>query len=327
VHVCVPLTRCVSVCMCVCVTLSQTCNPRKRGTGMWYISHRNCLDLQIVVGGRNKYQINGHLAQPSKIQNLFHSVQLNVNNPHFLIMQGRITKVLNMKPMETLSMLEEAAGTRMYEMKKEAALKTLEKKQTKVDEIDSVLSQDIVPAFEKLRKERAQYMQWTEGNAKVDRLQRFCIAYKYSCAEQVKDAACNEIVDRRSKITELHDNIVQLENAIKEKEVEIVKLTAEKEMEMNSDFKLLAQHADKLSKELVKVDSSLMNQKDNLEAEKAAAKKVVWNPRVSINLCPLHQFYRVLHNPAQYWNLWLAGSLCKSLFLKAPIFLNSSHGN
>ena len=28
-----------------------------------------------------------------RVQNLFHSVQLNVNNPHFLIMQGRITKV------------------------------------------------------------------------------------------------------------------------------------------------------------------------------------------------------------------------------------------
>ena len=27
-----------------------------------------------------------------RVQNLFHSVQLNVNNPHFLIMQGRITK-------------------------------------------------------------------------------------------------------------------------------------------------------------------------------------------------------------------------------------------
>ena len=24
---------------------------------------------------------------------MFHSVQLNINNPHFLIMQGRITKV------------------------------------------------------------------------------------------------------------------------------------------------------------------------------------------------------------------------------------------
>jgi chromosome segregation ATPase len=36
-------------------------------------------------------------------------------------------------------MLEEAAGTRMYENKKESALKTLEKKQTKVDEIDKLL--------------------------------------------------------------------------------------------------------------------------------------------------------------------------------------------
>ncbi len=52
------------------------------------------------MGGRNKYLINGHNAQKGRVENLFHSVQLNVNNPHFLIMQGRITKVLNMKPPE-----------------------------------------------------------------------------------------------------------------------------------------------------------------------------------------------------------------------------------
>ena len=45
------------------------------------------------MGGKNKYLINGAAVQASQVQNLFHSVQLNVNNPHFLIMQGRITKV------------------------------------------------------------------------------------------------------------------------------------------------------------------------------------------------------------------------------------------
>ena len=45
-----------------------------------------------------------------------------------------------MKPPEVLGMLEEAAGTRMYETKKDAALKTLDKKQVKVDEIDRVSS-------------------------------------------------------------------------------------------------------------------------------------------------------------------------------------------
>ena len=43
-----------------------------------------------------------------------------------------------MKPPEILGMLEEAAGTRMYEMKKDAALRTLEKKQVKVEEINAV---------------------------------------------------------------------------------------------------------------------------------------------------------------------------------------------
>ena len=61
-------------------------------------------------------------------------------------------------------MLEEAAGTRMYETKKDAALKTLEKKQTKVDEIDKLLEEEILPTIEKLRKERGDYMEWQLGN-------------------------------------------------------------------------------------------------------------------------------------------------------------------
>jgi len=37
-------------------------------------------------------------------------------------------------------MIEEAAGTRLYESKKEAAQKTIEKKDAKLKEIDSVIS-------------------------------------------------------------------------------------------------------------------------------------------------------------------------------------------
>jgi len=48
---------------------------------------------QIVIGGRNKYLINGVNAQNVRVSDLFRSVGLNVNNPHFLIMQGRVTKV------------------------------------------------------------------------------------------------------------------------------------------------------------------------------------------------------------------------------------------
>ncbi len=84
-----------------------------------------------------------------------------------------------MKPPEILSMLEEAAGTRMYETKKLTAVKTMEKKQVKVDEINRVLSDDILPALEKLRTEREEYMSWATANQDIERLKRFVIAFEY----------------------------------------------------------------------------------------------------------------------------------------------------
>lgn len=189
-------------------------------------------------------------------------------------MQGRITKVLNMKPPEILSMLEEATGTRMYEMKKEAALKTLEKKQTKVNEIDNVLAQEILPALEKLRKERAQYMQWANGNAELDRLKRFCIAYEFVQAEKLKEDAMGGVEQMKSNILELKSNMEQLQMEIDEKEKSISDLTAEKEKQMGGEIKVLSEKVDKLSNVLVKETSALTNQKETLKAEQKAATKV-----------------------------------------------------
>lgn len=114
-------------------------NRDRDSSPMGYEHHEEIIvTRQVVIGGKNKYLINGSNVQNKRVQDMFCSVQLNVNNPHFLIMQGRITKVLNMKPVEILSMIEEAAGTRMYESKKEAALKTIEKKDSKLKEINDV---------------------------------------------------------------------------------------------------------------------------------------------------------------------------------------------
>ncbi|GFZ15190.1 structural maintenance of chromosomes (SMC) family protein [Actinidia rufa] len=243
------------------------------------LGYEDCPEItvtrQIVVGGRNKYLINGHLAQPSRVQNLFHSVQLNVNNPHFLIMQGRITKVLNMKPPEILSMLEEAAGTRMYETKKEAALKTLEKKQSKVDEIDKLLDHEILPALEKLRKERMQYMQWANGNAELDRLKRFCIAYEYVQEEKTRVNALHDVDEIKAKISEFGDNAERTRMKIQEMETNISRLTAEKEASMGGEVKNLSEKVDSLSHDLVREASILQNQEETLNSEKENAGKIV----------------------------------------------------
>jgi len=115
---------------------------------------------------------------------MFQSVGLNVNNPHFLIMQGRITKVLNMKPPEILGLIEEAAGTRMFEAKKVSAQKTIEKKQGKVEELSKVLEEEITPQLKKLQEERANYLRWAANNTELERLAKFKVAYEYTLAER-----------------------------------------------------------------------------------------------------------------------------------------------
>ncbi|SPQ99207.1 unnamed protein product (mitochondrion) [Plasmodiophora brassicae] len=157
---------------------------------------------QVVVNGKNKYLINGHMAQLNRVQNLFHSVQLNISNPTFLVMQGRITKVLNMKPPEILGLLEEAAGTRMYETKKTAALNTIEKKELKVAEINKTLSEEITPQLEKLRRECALFHKWSANATDIQRLDRRATAYRFVQAEQSLNAPI--AVEYKNSVDDLH---------------------------------------------------------------------------------------------------------------------------
>jgi len=222
---------------------------------------------QVVVGGRNKYLINGHNAQPTRVQNLFHSVQLNVNNPHFLIMQGRITKVLNMKPPEILAMIEETAGTRMFEMKKIAALKTIEKKQNKVDEISRVLTEEITPTLERLRSERKHYMEWVNNSNEIERLNRFCAAYEYHKAEKTLQRSAQDLKALQDQELELANKAKSIAEALEKANEEIANLTKKKEKEMRSALKNLENEASQLSKELVKLNANWQHKKEALEAE------------------------------------------------------------
>mgnify|MGYP006194532707 CR=1 FL=1 len=147
--------------------------------------------------------INGSTVQQNQVQNMFHSVQLNVNNPHFLIMQGRITKVLNMKPPEILGMIEEAAGTRMYEMKKISAQKTILKKDKKLEEISRVLNEEIIPTLDKLKTERTKYIQWSQGKTEIDKLERYCVAYQYSSCLKQSEKARSDVDEMKKTIDEL----------------------------------------------------------------------------------------------------------------------------
>ncbi|KAG0048297.1 Structural maintenance of chromosomes protein 2 [Gryganskiella cystojenkinii] len=210
---------------------------------------------QILIGGRSKFLVNGHTAQQQVVQTLFQSVQLNINNPHFLIMQGRITKVLNMKPPEILSMIEEAAGTRMFEERKEKALKTIAKKEKKVGEITQLLSEEIVPKLDKLRGEKRAYLEFQKTQTEIERLSRIVVSYDYSRYEQ-RHSKSKADLDSKVALAERRTvQIQQLQSAITNISEDIEKITASrlKEMTQGGRFQTLDSSVKELSKNLVKI--------------------------------------------------------------------------
>jgi structural maintenance of chromosome 2 len=147
-----------------------------------------------------------------------------------------------------LGLLEEAAGTKMYETKKQAAMRTLDKKQVKVDEINKVLSEDIMPALDKLRKEKAQFMEWQNASANLERLERFCVAYKYTEAKSLQDDGESEIRAMEQSIVDFYAEIGGIDAQVREREDEIQGLQTEKELQSNGEVKELIQEVDDLSK-------------------------------------------------------------------------------
>lgn len=231
---------------------------------------------QIVLGGTSKYLINGHRAQQQTVQNLFQSVQLNINNPNFLIMQGRITKVLNMKAVEILSMIEEAAGTRMFEDRREKAVKTMGKKELKLREIEELLKEEIEPKLEKLRSEKRAFLDFQQTQNDLERLTRLVVAHDYLRSGERLRVTGEECENKRRKVQALEDNATKLKSEIAhlEEDVKRVRAARDKELRKGGKFQALEDEVKNHSHELVRLTTVFDLKKASIAEEKEKHKEV-----------------------------------------------------
>ncbi|KAI9609277.1 hypothetical protein H4Q26_007227 [Puccinia striiformis f. sp. tritici PST-130] len=193
---------------------------------------------QILMGGATKYLINGHRSTQNSVQNLFQSVQLNINNPNFLIMQGKITKVLNMKPQEILGMIEEAAGTSMFEERKERAVKTMAKKDKKMEEIQELLREEIEPKLNRLREEKRTYLAYQQNEAQLEILARLCLAWDHFQANRKLQDILAQIESKNQEIHQVEADQDRLNKEIRTIDEESVRINRKMEQESKKGGKV-----------------------------------------------------------------------------------------
>ncbi|KAJ9600106.1 hypothetical protein L9F63_009617, partial [Diploptera punctata] len=111
-----------------------------------------------------------------------------------------------------LAMIEEAAGTRMYECKKQQSSGRLSRKR------DAKLKEliQISPKLQKLQEERSQYLEYQKIQRELEYLTRFYVAWQYHSAEAVRGKTRERLEAAHTQIQNIKQEVKDGENELKE---------------------------------------------------------------------------------------------------------------
>lgn len=185
-------------------------------------------------------------------------------------MQGRITKVLNMKAVEILAMIEEAAGTRMFEDRRDKALKTMAKKEMKLVELRELLKDEIEPKLEKLRTEKRAFLDFQQTQNDLERLTRLVVAYNYVHYQERLKQSASDLEGKKQRRRDLEESAERMRGEIANLEEDINKVRSQRDKELRKGGKAqaLEEAAKKHSNELVRLATVLDLKKTSLAEEK-----------------------------------------------------------
>lgn len=164
-------------------------------------------------------------------------------------------------------MIEEAAGTRMYETKKAVSLQTMEKKEQKMNEIERMLSEEIQPTLDKLRKERSAFLEWQKNKMELDHLNRLLVAHMYMQAEDLLKRSKEEMQNMEQEVENLEADVVACAKEADDCNAMVGKVEAERDQVLAGDLQTMEAEADSLSKTLVKATEKWKSKRADVAAE------------------------------------------------------------
>eukprot|EP00049_Salpingoeca_infusionum_P006094 m.101151 g.101151 ORF g.101151 m.101151 type:complete len:1193 (+) comp13195_c1_seq1:372-3950(+) len=118
------------------------------------------LRRSIGVKG-DDYYLNGKRVNKGEIVNLLENAGFSRSNPYYIVQQGQIDTLATMSEEKRLELLEDVAGTRVYDERKRESLQILEDTEHQQERIDGVL-QDIQARLDELEGEKQEFAQYQE---------------------------------------------------------------------------------------------------------------------------------------------------------------------
>ncbi len=231
---------------------------------------------EIDKKGNSVFRLNGKRTTRHKIEDLLYSMNIQPDG-HNLIMQGEITRLIRMTPLQRRKIIDEISGIAEYDQKKEEALRELEKVEEKIREAEIILSER-QERLRELKKEKETAEEYSYLQARKKSYLASLVKKELDEVDKVYKKA-EERIESRKKLLEKYSRerletetrIEELKKQIKECETEIFQESSRRQKEAAGKLEALKQRLGGLESELRAIRES----EERLERELAREREAL----------------------------------------------------
>ncbi|KAK4624242.1 Chromosome segregation protein sudA [Fulvia fulva] len=164
--------------------------------------------LRRTIGQKkDEYSLNRKNTTKNEVLNILESAGFSRSNPYYIVPQGRVTAITNMKDNERLNMLKTVAGTEVYESRRAESHKIMQETEQKRNKIDDLL-EHIRTRLDELESEKEELRAFQDKER-----ERKCLEYSIhkkdeeSISEQLE--RIDEAVEGRTGQNDDHREAMQ----------------------------------------------------------------------------------------------------------------------
>lgn len=224
--------------------------------------------LRRTIGmKKDEYTLDRKNATKNDVMNLLESAGFSRSNPYYIVPQGRVTALTNMKDSERLNLLKEVAGTQVYEARRAESLKIMHETNNKRSKIDELLD-FINERLAELEEEKDELRNFQEKDK-----ERRCLEYTIYSREQQEIASYLDSLEEQRQTgvedTDLNrDRFIQGEKEMAQIDAEIAECKQQIEF-LKVDKAQLEDERREASKALAQVELQAKSLSDNQVAAQA----------------------------------------------------------
>lgn len=219
---------------------------------------------KIFRSGESEYLINGSRSRLLDVAEILAKAGVGKES-YCVINQGMSDSVLSVTPIERRAVLEEAAGVKQYQIKKERSLRKMESSQENLQRV-SGLMQEIEPHLKMLKRQAEKAQQGREVAAQLKEKQTSLFAYLWHAFQSERNVLLKEKDVFQQQMKNLQDEVEKINVQLNKESSQIEDSGVQEKLEKSRSE--LRSQLNEVERELIITEGRVVVERERLANQK-----------------------------------------------------------